>query len=236
MALGVVLVDSMALFRHGVGALLEGLPEFKVLGDCSDGKAALQLVSRLKPDLIVMDASLPGMSGIDVTAQLKRRSPEVGVILLTEHETGAYVLEALRVGADGYVLKTTSFDELVKAMLSVAQGKKFLSPDVSAFVVDSVLHPMQDVTQRCGLQLLTRHERSIMQLIAEGGTNRTAAEFLSRSPKTVEKHRSNLMRKLGLSNQTELVLLAMEMGLVQRPVSVSRLMKNTIQQITESTN
>jgi DNA-binding NarL/FixJ family response regulator len=226
----------MALFRHGVGALLEDLPEFKVLGDCSDGKAALQLVSRVKPDLIVMDASLPGLSGIDVTAQLKRRSPEVGVILLTDNEAGAYVLEALRVGADGYVLKSTSFDELVNAMRSVAQGKKFLSPNVSAFVVDSVLHPKQDATHHFGLQLLTRHERSIMQLIAEGRTNRTAAEFLSRSPKTIEKHRSNLMRKLGLSNSAELVLLAMEMGLVERPVSVSRLMKSTIQQLPECTD
>jgi len=236
MALGVVLVDAMALFRHGIGALLAGLPEFKVLGDCSDGKAALQLVGRLKPDLIVMDASLPGLSGIDVTVQLKRRSPEVGIVLLTEHKSGDYVLEALRGGADGYVLKTSSFDELVAAMRSVARGKKFLSPDVSAFVVDSVLHPKPATTQRSGLQLLTRHERSIMQLIAEGCTNRTAAEFLSRSPKTVEKHRSNLMRKLGLSNSTELVLVAMEMGLIERPYSVSRLMKNASQPIPECTD
>ncbi len=232
MALGVVLVDAMSLFRHGVGALLAGLPEFNVLGDCSDGKAALQLVSRFKPDLIVMDASLPGLSGIDVTVQIKRRNPEVGIVLLTEHKSDDYVMQALRSGADGYVLKTTSFDELVGAMRSVARGKKFLSPEVSAFVVDSALHPKSAATRFAGLQLLTRHERSIMQLIAEGRTNRTAAEFLSRSPKTVEKHRSNLMRKLGLNNSAELVLVAMEMGLVERPISVSRLMNNASQPIS----
>jgi DNA-binding NarL/FixJ family response regulator len=146
------------------------------------------------------------------------------VLILTVFKTEEYVREALRVGADGYVLKDASYEELLVALRSVARGKTYLSPDVSGHVVDSFLNPDHVSPRHTPWQQLTTRERSILQLIAEGRTNRLTAEFLNVSPKTVEKHRSNLMRKLGLKNSGELILVALEMGLIQRPGSVSRVM------------
>jgi DNA-binding NarL/FixJ family response regulator len=132
----------------------------------------------------------------------------------------------LGAGIDGYVLKDASFEELVMSLHSVAQGKKYLSPDVSGHVVESFLHPENARGKKTRIDMLTSRERGILQLIAEGRTNRSAAEFLCVSSKTVEKHRSSLMQKLGLRNVAELTMAAMEMGLIERPKSISLLMEN----------
>jgi DNA-binding NarL/FixJ family response regulator len=133
------------------------------------------------------------------------------------------VRAALSTGVDGYVLKSATLDELCMALASVAAGKKYLSPDVSGFLVESFLHPQAAQKKRGGIDLLTSRERGVLQLIAEGRTNRSAAEFLCVSAKTVEKHRSSMMQKLGLRNVCELTLAAIEMGLVAPPESISRL-------------
>jgi DNA-binding NarL/FixJ family response regulator len=147
--------------------------------------------------------------------------------MLTAFKTEDYVREALRAGADGYVLKDATLDELLMALRSVARGKNYLSPDVSAHVVNSFLHPQTNGAKWSRLESLTRRERSILQLIAEGRTNRSAAEFLSLSPKTVEKHRANLMQKLGLRSAVELTLVALELGLIERPFAISRMADGT---------
>ena len=169
---------------------------------------------------------MPGMNGIEATAQIKRRMPEVKVVALTAYKTDEYVREALRAGADGYILKDASYDELVMALRSVVGGKKFLSPDVSGHLVDNYLNGNRPETKTAPWDKLTARERSILKLIAEGRTNRATAEFLNVSPKTVEKHRANLMRKLGLRNVSELTLVALESGLIERPGTVSRLLSN----------
>ena len=145
-------------------------------------------------------------------------------MVLTSFKTEDYIRAALRVGADGYVLKDVTLDELQIALRSVAMGKKYLSPDLSARVVDSFLNPQPPGGQLSRLESLTSRERNIMQLIAEGRTNRGAAEFLSVSPKTVEKHRATLMQKLGLRNVAELTMAALEFGLIERPISLATLL------------
>ncbi|MEP7294950.1 MAG: response regulator transcription factor [Burkholderiales bacterium] len=227
MSTRVVLVDEITLFRLGLCALISPHPDFDVVGHMSGGKEAILASLNLNPDILVMDIVLSGFNGLETVMQIKRRQPHVKVVMLTSLKTGDYVREALRAGADGYVLKDASFDELLMAMRAVAVGKNYLSPDVSSHVVQRFLHPEAHTAQRTRLDILTRRERSILQLIAEGRTNRTAAEFLSISPKTVEKHRATLMHKLGLRNASELTLVALELGLIERPFAISRLMRDS---------
>jgi DNA-binding NarL/FixJ family response regulator len=217
------IADAHHLLRHGLRALLSQHPDFTVVGDACDGKAALSDSLRLNPDMVLLDIALPNINGIEVTAQIKRRAPKTRVIMLTSVESEEHLRESLRVGADGYLLKDASYDELLLALLSVSQGRKYLSPAISGQLVDGFLNPKPAGTARSPLSRLTPRERSILQLIAEGRTNRAAAEVLAVSHKTIEKHRARLMRKLGLSNASELLLAAMEMGLIERPGAVSRL-------------
>ena len=227
MSIRVLLVDDNNLFRQGLSALISANDEFSVIGDLRGGKEAVQASLNDNPDVVVMDIMLSGVNGLETVTQIKRRQPQVKIVMLTAFNTEDYVREALRVGADGYVLKDASIDELFMALRCVSQGKKYLSPDVSGHVVQSFLNPQANGAKPSRLEMLTPRERSILQLIAEGRTNRTAAEFLSVSPKTVEKHRATLMHKLGLRNAAELTLVALEMGLIARPFAISRLMSNS---------
>jgi len=223
MSIRILLVDDNNLFRKGMAALISTAPDFSIVGDLRGGKEAVQASMSTEPDMVLMDVVLAGVNGLETLEQIKRRQPHVKVILLTSVRSEEYVRAALRVGTDGYVLKDATFEELLMCLRSVAMGKKYLSPDVSGHVVESFLHPEQARGKASPLEKLTNRERSILQLIAEGRTNRSAAEFLSVSPKTVEKHRASLMHKLGLRNAAELTLAAMEMGLVQSPLLSSRL-------------
>lgn len=225
----ILIVEDHNLLRQGLRSLVSTLPDFEVIGEARDGKEAVRQALALTPDLILMDLSMPGMNGMEATAQIKRRLPQIRVIALTAYKTDEYVREALRAGADGFVLKDASYEELVLALRHVAIGKRFLSADVSSQLVDTLLHGAQTTSSSQAAapwELLTPRERSILKLIAEGRTNRAAAEYLNVSPKTVEKHRASVMRKLGLRNVSELTLVALESGLIERPGSVSRLFDN----------
>ncbi len=214
----ILLVDHNTLLRQGLRALLVAQGEFEVVGDACDGKEALKQALACPPGIVLIDAALPGLCGLQVTAQIKRRLPGTRVIMLTQTKTEDCVRDSLLAGADGYVLKDASFEELLIALRSVARGKKYLSPDVSQLLVQGYLNPQATAdAQADGASKLTTRERSILQLVAEGRTNRASAEFLSISPKTVEKHRASLMRKFGLRNATELTFAAMDMGLIERP-------------------
>jgi len=228
MSIRVLLVDDNNLFRLGLSALIVAHEDFTVIADLRGGKDSVQAVLSHSPDVVLMDIMLSGINGLECVSQIKRRQPQIKVIMLTTFKTEEYVREALRVGADGYVLKDATIDELLMALRSVSHGKKYLSPDVSGHVVHSFLHPHVNGSKPSRLEMLTARERSILQLIAEGRTNRTAAEFLSVSPKTVEKHRATLMHKLGLRNAAELTLVALELGLIERPFAISRLMNNPV--------
>ena len=225
MASRILIVDDHNLLREGLRSLLSQHADFEVVGEASDGKGAVAAAFALVPDIVLMDIALPGMNGMDVTERIKRRLPAVRVIMLTAFKSEEYLRGSLRVGADGYLLKDASADELLLALRCVARGKTYLSPDVSSQLVDGFLNPGKQGESHSPMHRLTGRERSILQLIAEGRTNRAAAEFLNVSTKTVEKHRARLMGKLGLRNAAELMLVALELGLIERPGSVSRLVE-----------
>jgi DNA-binding NarL/FixJ family response regulator len=221
--ISVLLVDGHVLFRKGMAALLAQDSEFVIKGELETGRDVLACSAAAIPDIVLMDIRLSGIAGLDVIDQIKRRLPQSKVVLLTSQRAEDYVRAALKAGIDGYVLKDASLEELLMALRSVARGKKYLSPDVSGSLVESFLHPEMVSDKRQG-DVLTNRERGVLQLIAEGRTNKSAADILCVSAKTVEKYRSNLMQKLGLRNATELTLAAMALGLVERPASITRLM------------
>jgi len=222
-----VIAEDHNLLRQGLRSIVSGLPDFSVVGEASDGKEAIRQALSLRPDVILMDLSMPGMNGIEATLHIKQRLPDTRVVALTAYKTDEYVREALRAGADGYVLKDGAYEELVTALRSVANGKKFLSQDVSGHLVTTFLRRDSAPAKATPWGSLTARERSILKLIAEGRTNRMAAAFLNLSPKTVEKHRASLMRKLGLRNVAELTLVALESGLIEQPGTVKRLFGGT---------
>jgi DNA-binding NarL/FixJ family response regulator len=210
----VILAEDHDLLRNGLRSMLSAQSDYEVVGEARDGKEACQLAISLAPDLILMDLSMRGMSGIDATAAIKRRAPHVRIIALTVHQSEEYVREALRAGVDGYVLKDVSFEELLFAMRSVMHGKKHLSADVYGFMVDSFVTGREIAAPKKAWDLLTARERSVLKLIAEGRTNRQVGQYLNLSPKTIEKYRASLMHKLAIDNVTELVLAAIRMGLL----------------------
>lgn len=212
----IMIVEDHNLLRAGLRSMISAVADFEVVAEACDGKEALRTALSVVPDVIMMDLSMPSMNGIEATMQIKRRNPAIRIIALTVYKSQEYVREALKAGVDGYVLKDASYDELIVAIRSVLNGKKFLSPDVSGQVVDSYLHGDYADKPQTPWDKLTSRERAIVKLVAEGRTNRSAAEFLNVSPKTIEKHRASLMHKLGLRNATELVLLALEQGWVER--------------------
>jgi DNA-binding NarL/FixJ family response regulator len=219
----VLLVDHHDLLRQGLRSLLSAQGEFVVIGETGEGREAVRLALAQSPDVVLIDAQLRGLDGVQTTALIKRRQPQVRVVVLTETKTNDCLRESLQVGADGFVLKEAGFDELLKALRSVVQGRKYLSPEVSPLLVEGYLNPdLPSDGEPDRLRRLTLRERSILQLVAEGRTNRAAAEFLCLSPKTVEKHRASLMRKLCLRNAAELMLAAIEMGLIERPAFPSQ--------------
>jgi DNA-binding NarL/FixJ family response regulator len=210
----ILLIEDHTLLRAGLRALLSQGDEFVVAGELESARDAARAIGTLSPDLILMDLSMPGMNGIEAITEIKRRFPAVRILVLTIHRAEEYIHESLRAGADGYVLKDASHDELRLAIRSVLNGKTYLSPDVSAKVVMGYLAKGKEgaVTP---WSTLTHREREVLKLVAEGRPNRSIAEFLRLSVKTVEKHRSNLMRKLDLHNTSKLTTYAIEKGLVE---------------------
>jgi len=208
----VLIAESHHLLRQHLRSLVNALPDFEVIGDCGDGQSALRLALELTPELLLMELFLPGLSAMQATGQIKRCLPKTAIAVLTSEKATEYVHAALRADIDGYILKDASYDELVQALRCICGGKKFLSPELSRHLIESAVqeggHKVAPVEQ------LTARERSIWKLIAEGRTNRTTALLLNVSPKTIEKHRANVMRKLGLRNVAELQLLARSYGLV----------------------
>lgn len=221
----VLLVESNTLLREGLRALINAQADLKVGAEAVDGPTAIRMVAAQPPSLVLCDIAFNGsgsMSGIEAIADIRRRCPHLGIVVLTALRAPAQVREALAAGANGYLVKDTSFDEVLIAMRSVLRGRTYLSPEVSGHVVRQYLDPRRKDPAGSQFDQLTRRERSILRLVAEGRTNRDAAELLSLSQKTVEKHRASMMRKLGLRTVAELAVLALEAGFIERPAAVVR--------------
>jgi RNA polymerase sigma factor (sigma-70 family) len=214
--LRIVLADDHTILREGLRALLTADPDFEVVGEAQDGREAVRCVEKLEPDLLLMDLSMPRMSGMDAIREIKKRYPNTRIIALTVHKTEEYILTTLQAGADGYVLKDATQDELVMAIKNVMEGKSYLSPDISEKVIEGYLQGKESNQSLSAWETLSQREREVLKLIAEGFKNREIAEDLCISLKTVEKHRANLMKKLDLHNAAALTVYAVERGLVNR--------------------
>jgi len=210
----VLIVEDHTLLRAGLRALLAQDPEIEIVGEASNGRDAVQMIGSLSPHLVLTDLSMPGMNGIEAIVDIKRRFPATHVLVLTVHKTDEYIHESLRAGADGYILKDASHDELRIAIRSVLNGKTYLSPDISAKVINGYLGTDNATTPSSPWDTLTHREREVLKLVAEGHPNKFIADYFCLSVKTVEKHRSNLMKKLNLHNASTLTAYAIEKGLI----------------------
>jgi DNA-binding NarL/FixJ family response regulator len=214
--LRIVLADDHTILREGLRALLSTNADFEVVGEAADGREAVRSVEKLEPDLLLMDLSMPRMSGMDAISEIKKRHPTTKIIALTVHKTEEYLMTTLQAGADGYVLKDATHDELVMAIHNVVSGKSYLSPGISEKVIEGYLEGKESSSSISSWQKLSQREREVLKLIAEGYKNKEIAEDLCISLKTVEKHRANLMKKLDLHNAAGLTVYAVERGLVGR--------------------
>jgi DNA-binding NarL/FixJ family response regulator len=208
----VLLVDDHHLVREGLRTVLETQPDLDVVGEAGDGLEAIRLVERLRPNVVVLDLMLPGLSGLDVARQLARRAPESNVLILSMHAGESYVLQALRNGAKGYVLKESSAEELIAAIHHAAKGLRYLSAALNQRAIESYSHQADGVADP--YEQLTPREREVLHLVAEGSTNREIGRRLFISVRTVEAHRANLMRKLALRSRSDLIRYAMHRGIL----------------------
>jgi DNA-binding NarL/FixJ family response regulator len=212
----IVIAEDHTILREGLRALLSSNPDFEVVGEAEDGRGAIRCVEKLKPNLILTDLSMPRMNGMDAIREIKRRSRETKVLVLTVHKTEEYILATLQAGADGYLLKDSTHAELLAAVKHVLSGKHYISPGISDKVLDGYLEGRKSLKTRTSWETLTQREREILKLIAEGYKNKEIADDLCISVKTVEKHRANLMEKLNLHNVQALTTYAIGKGLVSR--------------------
>ena len=212
----IIIAEDYTILREGLRALITSSPHFEVIGEAEDGRAAIHCVEKAKPDLILMDLSMPRMNGMEAIKEIKKRSPETKVLVLTVHNTDEYILATLRAGADGYALKDSTHTELMTAIETVLVGKRYISPGISERVIEGYLEGRKTLGFHTAWDTLTSREREILKLIAEGYKNKEIADELCISPKTVEKHRANLMQKLDLHSASSLTIFAVGKGLVSR--------------------
>lgn len=209
-----LLVEDHALMRAGIRALLSQEPDLEIVGEAINGRDAIAAVEALNPDLIVMDLSMQGTNGIGAIAAIKRRHPKIRILVVTMHTAEEYIHESLKAGADGYMLKDASQTELCLAVRRVLDGKTYLSPDISEQLLSAYRGVERSLPGGQLWESLSLREREVLKLVGEGHTNKDAANHLYISVKTVEKHRSNLMKKLGIHNTAKLTAYAIEKGLV----------------------
>ena len=209
----IVLADDHALVRQGFRALLSAIADFEVVGEASNGREALKLIHALAPEVALMDISMPELNGLDATARALREQPKLKVIIVSMHATESYVLEALRAGASGYLLKDADAGELERAIRAVARGERYLTPSVSHHVIERFVRAErgEGVSEA---EVLSPRQREVLQLIAEGRSTREIAERLHLSVKTIETHRAQLMQRLEIFDVAGLTRYALRIGLI----------------------
>jgi DNA-binding NarL/FixJ family response regulator len=209
----IVLADDHHIVRQGLRALLEGEKDLKVIGEAGDGLEAVHSVETLSPKVLVLDLMMPGLNGLDVLKQLKKRSPQTNIVILSMYANEAYVLEALSNGASAYVLKDSNSADLVLAVREAAAGRRYLSPPLSARAIEAYQEKAKAATFD-KYETLTAREREVLHLAAEGRTNVEVATRLGISSRTAETHRANLMHKLELHTQADLIRFALRKGII----------------------
>jgi RNA polymerase sigma factor (sigma-70 family) len=210
----VLIADDHGIVRQGLRALLEKSSEISVIGEASDGREAVRLAAELHPNIVVMDIAMPLLNGVDATSQILSRDPEVKIIILSMHSDESYILRALSAGAKGYLLKDSAEGDILPAVQTVAQGRPYFSPIIAATLLDEYLQTMKKNQVRDSYDLLSDREKEVLQLLAEGKSNKEVAAVLNLSPYTIESHRTNLMQKLNLHNTAEIVLYAVRKNII----------------------
>lgn len=212
--LRVLIAEDHAIVREGIASLLRQEGHFQIVGEADDGRNATQLAGELRPDIILMDLSMPNINGTEAIKEIKQRYPEIHIVVLTIHNSEEYIRATLRAGADGYVLKDDSSEELLSALHHVAAGKTYLTPSICRNVLADFLRGGEEEERAFSWEQLSHREREVLKLVAQGERNRDIAKYLSLSEKTVEKHRSNLMKKLDLHSAAQLTTYAIRNGLI----------------------
>lgn len=209
----IVLADDHALIRAGLRAVLDGEPDCSVIGETADGREAVALVARLQPDVLIVDLMLPGLGGLEVIRQVSEHVPQTRIVVLSMHANESYVLAALRNGAAAYVLKDASSTEIIEAIRTVVASRHYLSPPLSQYALEAYVQKAKGAPLD-PYETLTGREREVLHLAAQGESTAAIAARLGLSPRTVETHRTNLMHKLGLRSQTDLIRYALQRGII----------------------
>lgn len=215
MKIRLLLVDDHAVVRMGVRMLLDGEPDFDIVGEADSASEAINRIAQLNPEVVLMDIHLPDLSGIEATREIKRIYPETAVIALTIHESEEYFFKMLEAGASGYVPKRAAPEELKTAIRAAARGDVYIYPSLAKLLVKDYLGQQQPTRTQNSLDGLTSREQEVLTLLADGASNNEIAEALSISPKTVARHRENIMGKLNLHSRTELVKYAIRKGIIE---------------------
>lgn len=211
-----IIVEDHQLLREGLKTMICSFENIEIVDEAEDGLEAMRKIRKMQPDMILLDLSMPKMDGISIMREVKSQFPAIKILVLTIHEVDHYVLEAFNAGADGYCVKNASRKELEVAIKSVADGKRYVSPGITASILDGYIDGRKKLREKSIWDTVTQREREILKLIAEGYLNKEIAEFLNISIKTVEKHRSNIMKKLDLHNVASLTAYAIERGLINQ--------------------
>ena len=210
----ILLADDHTLIRGGLRLLAEQQPDLVVVGEAEDGRQAVAMAATLKPDVAVLDIGMPNLNGIEAAKQITEGDSRAAVVILSMHADETYILRALKAGARGYLLKDSTESDLARAIRTVAEGKSFFSPAVSKVLLEDYVRKLQRTGGEDSFELLTAREREILQLIAEGKSNKDVANLLHLSVYTVETHRANIMEKLKLKSVPELILYAVRKGVI----------------------
>lgn len=210
----VLLAEDHTIVRKGIRSLLDAERDIDVVGEAENGREAVEIAEMIHPDIVVMDHSMPVLNGLDAMRQIRQRDERIKVLILTMHTNEEYVFQFLRAGAAGYVVKQSAPNELVAAIRAVADGQSYLSPSISKTVIDEYVRQSQELAITDSYDALTLREREVLQLIAEGNTNREIAAQLHISVKTAAVHRNNIMQKLHLATMAELTLYAIRKGII----------------------
>jgi DNA-binding NarL/FixJ family response regulator len=215
MKLKVLIADDHGVVRKGLRLLLGQYPEIEVVGEAANGRDAVRLAAELSPNIVLMDVAMPLLNGIDAAEQIRKAGTQVGIIMLTMHADESYVLRALSAGVKGYLLKESAEEDLLRAVKAVAEDRPFFSPAITQTLLEDYMRVLKQEGLSDSFELLTSREREVLQLLAEGKSNKEAAAILDVSLYTVESHRTNLMQKLNLHNTAEIVLYAVRKNLVR---------------------
>lgn len=210
----ILLADDHTVMRAGLRLLLERHEHFEVVGEAADGRAAVELANEQKPDVVVMDVAMPHLNGVEAARQILSRNPDIAIVMLSMHSDESYVLRSLKAGARAYLLKDSAEADLIAAIQAIIEGRSFFSPGVRALLKEDYIYRLQKFGADDTYELLTAREREVLQLVAEGRSNKEVASLLGLSLYTVETHRTHILQKLNLHSVPELILYAVRKGII----------------------